>query len=61
MRTFIFTKNIKKGNKIVKTIVGMVQSNSYPSSMKIEGSDFYGCDCIEVTEHCHIELGAVAK
>lgn len=62
MRTFIFIKNEKKGNKLEKVIVGMVQSDMFPSSKtKFEDSEFYNCDVIEVTEHCHIELGVVAR
>lgn len=62
MRTFIFIKNIKNEyNKLERVIVGMTQSDSYPSSMNIEGSEFYGCDCIEVKDHCHINLGVLAK
>lgn len=62
MRTFIFIKNMKnKYNKLERVIVGMTQSDSYPSSINIEGAEFFGCDCIEVTDHCHINLGVVAK
>lgn len=62
MRTFIFIKNMKnEDNKLERVIVGMTQSDSYPSSMKNEGSEFYNCDIIEVTDHCHINLGVVAK
>lgn len=62
MRTFIFIKNIKSGNKLERVIVGMTQSSTYPSSMtRLEDSEFYRCDCVEVTEHCHIKLGVVAN
>ncbi len=58
MRTFIFIKNKRKGNKVVRVIKGMKQANSFPSEMtSFEDSEFYGCQCIEVTDHCHIEIG----
>lgn len=58
MRTFIFIKNIRnEHNQLERVIVGMTQSNLYPSNMRIEGSEYYGCDCVEVTEHCHVKLG----
>lgn len=58
MRTFIFIKNKRKGNKVVRVIKGMKQANSFPSEMtNFKDSEFYGCQCIEVTDHCHIEIG----
>lgn len=62
MRTFIFIKNIRTEGKLERVIVGMTQSNNYPSNMtRFEDSEFYACDCVEVTEHCHIKLGFVAN
>lgn len=58
MRTFIFVKNERKDGQLVRIIKGMIQSNDFPSSMtRFEDSEFYGCQCIEVTEHCNIEIG----
>ncbi len=60
MRTFIFMKNTKRDGKMYRTIVGMLQSNSFPSSeTRDENSRFYACDCIEVTESCHIEIAQI--
>lgn len=63
MRTFIFLKNVKnENNKLERVIVGMTQSDSYPSTLvNLEDSEFYCCDCVEVPEHCHIKLGVAAK
>lgn len=52
MRTFIFLK--RENKKLV--IVGMCQSDMYPSSKLIQGGEFYACQCVEVTEKCHIEI-----
>jgi hypothetical protein len=58
MKTFIFLKNYKRNGKLRRTIVGMVQSDCYPSSLiKCSGSKFYGCDCVEIKEQCHVEIG----
>lgn len=58
MRTFIFVKNERKDGQLVRIIKGMTQSKDFPSSMtRFEDSEFYGCQCIEVTEHCNIEIG----
>ena len=58
MRTFIFIKNVRKGSELIRVIKGMTQSKDFPSSMtNFEDSEFYGCQCIEVTEHCDIEIG----
>lgn len=58
MRTFIFIKNERKGSELVRVIKGMKQSKDFPSSMtRFEDSEFYGCQCIEITEHCDIEIG----
>lgn len=58
MRTFIFVKNERKDGQLVRIIKGMIQSKDFPSSMtRFEDSEFYGCQCIEVTEHCNIEIG----
>lgn len=58
MRTFIFVKNERKDGQLVRIIKGMTQSKDFPSSMtRFEDSEFYGCQCIEVTEHCDIEIG----
>lgn len=57
MRTFIFIKKYNENGKEKKYIAGMVQRKYYPSSLvNCAGSIFYGCDCVEVTEQCHIEL-----
>ena len=62
MRTFIFIKNEKnKYGKLERIIVGMTQSNMYPSNMtRSEESEFYGCQCVEVSEKCYIKLGVLA-
>jgi len=61
MRTFIFIKNERRNSKLYRVIVGMTQSNMYPSDMtRFEDSKFYGCQCVEVTEQCHVELGVLA-
>lgn len=61
MRTFIFTKNMKNEHgKLIRVIVGMTQSEFFPSSARNEGGEFEGCDIIEVSDHCHIELGVLA-
>lgn len=59
MRTFIFTTTIKKENDKVKLIVvGMVQSDMYPSGLtRDKDSKFYGCACHEISESCHVEIG----
>lgn len=58
MRTFIFIKNEKKGNKLIRVIKGMTKSQNFPSSMtNLKDSKFYGCQCIEISDHCHIEIG----
>jgi hypothetical protein len=58
MRTFIFIKNERKDGELVRIIKGMKQSMEFPSSLtRFEDSEFYGCQCIEVTEHCNIEIG----
>lgn len=58
MRTFIFIKTIKKdGQKPYRAIVGMRQSNTYPSGMTTDPeSEFYACDCLEISENCHVKL-----
>lgn len=62
MRTFIFIKNEKnKYGKLERILVGMTQSDIYPSNMtRWEDSEFYGCQCVEVSEHCYIKLGVLA-
>ena len=64
MRTFIFVENIRnkdKGNWLERVIVGMTQSDMYPSTMvNSKDSEFYACQCVEVSEHCHIRLGVLA-
>jgi len=58
MRTFIFVKNERKDGQLVRIIKGMTQSKDFPSSMtRFEDSEFYGCQCIEITDHCNIEIG----
>jgi len=58
MRTFIFIKNERKGSKVIRVIKGMKQSKDWPSTLtNFEDSEFYGCQCVEVTEHCDIEIG----
>jgi len=58
MRTFIFVKNERKDGQLVRIIKGMTQSKDFPSSMtNFEDSEFYGCQCVEVTERCNIEIG----
>lgn len=57
MRTFIFIKRDKKGSYMHQYIVGMVQSDMFPSYQNDPESRFYLCHCIEVTEKCHIDLG----
>lgn len=58
MRTFIFVKNERKDGQLVRIIKGMTQSKDFPSSMtRFEDSEFYGCQCIEVSEHCNVEIG----
>lgn len=60
MRTFIFIKNERRNNKLYRVIVGMTQSETYPSDLtRFEDSKFYACDCIEISEECHIELGII--
>ena len=61
MRTFIFIRNERRNDKAYRYIVGMTQSDMFPSDKtRFEDSEFYGCECIEVSENCHIELGALA-
>ena len=58
MKTFIFLKNHKHNGKIYTCIVGMVNSDNFPSSLvNCTGSIFYGCKCVEITEKCHIKIG----
>lgn len=58
MRTFIFVKNERKDGQLVRIIKGMTQSKDFPSSMtRFEDSEFYGCQCVEVSEHCNVEIG----
>ena len=62
MRTFIFVKNEKVNGRLERVIVGMTQGTMWPSDMtRFEDSKFYACDCIEVTEKCHINLGVLAN
>ena len=57
MRTFIFLKNYREGKKIYKTIVGMTQSKTFPSSLlNCKGSCFYGCECKEIEERCYVRI-----
>ena len=57
MRTFIFIKTTKRDGVLRKTIVGMEQGDLFPSAQNDPDSCFYNCDCREVAENCHIELG----
>lgn len=58
MRTFIFIKTIKKdGQKPYRAIIGMHQSDTFPSGMTNDPeSEFYACDCLEISESCHVKL-----
>lgn len=58
MRTFIFIKTIKKdGEKPYMAILGMHQSETYPSeAISDPESIFYECDCLEIFEVCHVKL-----
>lgn len=61
MRTFIFIQNEKNEyGKLERVIVGMTQSDTYPSNMIYINNKFYGCQCVEVSESCHIKLGVLA-
>lgn len=62
MRTFIFIRNEKNEyGKLERILVGMTQSDMWPSNMtNMEDSEFYGCQCVEVSERCHIKLGVMA-
>ena len=56
MRTFIFIKN-RENRKEPTAIVGMVQSDMYPSTAtKDPESPYYLCDCLEVTEKCNVKI-----
>lgn len=62
LRTFIFVKTYKEKSfgirgKVRRCIVGMEQGTMFPSCQNDKESQFYGCQCIEVSEHCHVELG----
>lgn len=57
MRTFIFFKNVRNNGKLERHIVGMTQSDMYPSSHTCLGGQFEYCDCVEVTEKCDIKVG----
>lgn len=58
MKTYIFLKNYKHNNKLYTYIVGMVNRESFPSSLvNCPGSKFYNCKCVEVSEDCHIKIG----
>jgi hypothetical protein len=57
MRTFIFIKRYTKNGQIRQYIAGMEQGNTFPTAQNNKDNEFYGCQCIEVTEKCHIELG----
>jgi len=60
MRTFIFLKKYKKGDKYEVVIKGMTQREHFPSDLiNCSGSIFYGCDCKEVTEKCHVVVATV--
>lgn len=60
MRTFIFIKTFWRNARPIKTIVGFTQGTQYPSNMiRDEKSQFYDCDCIEIKEQCHVELGVI--
>lgn len=57
MRTFIFIKKVRKNRRVEKHIVGMTQSDMYPSNLTCSGGQFEFCHCIEVTEKCDIKIG----
>ena len=58
MRTFIFVKNERdEHNELHRIIVGMTTGNMYPSDSLLPSAAFAGCQCIEVTDKCHIDLG----
>lgn len=58
MRTFIFVKNERdEHGQLHRIIKGMTTGNSYPSAALLPGADFSGCQCIEVTDRCYIDLG----
>lgn len=58
MRTFIFVKNERdEHNQLHRIIKGITTGNYYPSDFVSTGAYFSGCQCIEVTDNCHIDLG----
>ena len=60
MRTFIFLKKFKKGNKYDVAIVGMTESEQFPSDLvNCSGSIFYGCECKEISNNCHVVVATV--
>lgn len=57
-RTFIFIKNERDNNgQLHRIIKGMTTGNNYPAAVLIPGADFANCQCIEVSDKCHIDLG----
>lgn len=58
MRTFIFIKNIRtKSGRVERHIVGMTQSDLYPSNLVCKDGLFEYCDCVEVSEKCDVKIG----
>ena len=57
MRTFIFIKNERVNNRINRFIIGMQTGNNFPSCQNDIDSTYYGCQCVEVTEKCCIDIG----
>ena len=58
MRSFIFLKNERdEHGQLHRIIKGMTTGNNYPSADLMTGASYENCDCIEITEKCHIDLG----
>ena len=58
MRAFIFVKNERdEHNQLHRIIKGVTTGKYYPSVAILPGAKFSGCQCIEVTDSCHIDLG----
>lgn len=58
MRTFIFVKNEKDANgRMHRIIKGIKSGGFFPSTAIATGGQFEHCDCIEITDCCHIDLG----
>lgn len=60
MRKFLILDKKYNQSKVIKcTIKGIIESNSFPSlevKDKERYPEYYGCDVVEVTENCHIDI-----